>query len=1164
MDIDSDRATNLTIIVPQIHLGDNYEFPTIPELQMVTLNNPDAAITVTYMRLQPFSTYENLLRALRFRNTEEEPIPGVRIVQFQLLTMSSEGQFATSNIAQSSIQVLARNDRPPVFSQTVYYGSVSENQLAGASTGVIVNATDPDVHSQTSITFSIVDASNDFTIHPQTGVILTARPLDADQGPAVVNLTVRAKDSDGITVQSSTAVVSITIQDLNDIAPVFNQTSYTSSVPESAPSGYVVLTASATDLDRSETNSRVTYTLQEGTNLLTPNAGSGIASGDIITSLPFQIGHTSGIVHLTDPLDHEQTRQYAFFIVATDSGTPPLSSSAAVTVSVEDGNDNRPVFIGTPYAASVSEQAAIGTYILTVQATDSDAGLNGMVVYYLEGTNFFTINETSGVISLSASLDFETQTSHLFRVVARDQANPPLTSTALVNITVLNENDTPPRFLQNNYTISVLENTHFDHQVQATDADSDTITYLIVSQCANITTIDSSTGRLVSTRPLDRETISNCLIIVSAFDGVHTADVDVLITVEDQNDNRPLFNQTIYSASIPELLPVGSTVLTVQASDPDEGSNAAITFSLQPSSTFAINGLTGAITVAAPLNFEVVSSYNLTVVATDGGALPLSSSIAVSITITDSNDVAPLLHIDSLVITYQEESGPVPIAPSIRVIDPDSSPLTMAIVTFSEQACLSDDDVNMVCAGNLTCVELCGEAVMVNETTLGPVAVQYIGKDLQLSINLTGNASTTVYQQILSSLTYINMLPEPVPGVRTVSIIVQDGSNYSNTLQLNISVVLVDDHCPVLETQTSSIMFTENSEPLQLGEEAGLSISDADLPPHQVLSSLLIQLTGATDGSSETISLNSTQPPSLSISTTTNTISISGSATVPVYQQLLRSLVYTNNKDEPTPGLRTIMITPSQPGLNCTPIQFNITVELVNDNVPQLLLQNTSFLAYEEESGPLLFAELAGLRITDADNGNLLAANLTLMGVQDGSSEALQLSSDNLPPGVSMNQTSTSISLTGAASISQYQTLLRSVSYINTAAEPSPGNRTVVIMVYDGQHNTASAVIVIVVLRNDNPLQLSSDVLRFSFTEGNLTVDIGMEGNLVLSDDDENSMVQNLSISLTGREPGREFIGVQVGGSLTNSSTALIFNQPSPVEFYQVSPVHCVRILGNT
>ena len=1151
MDIDSSLATNLTILVPQMYLGDDYLLPANPALQMIPQTVPGVAMAVTYVGLQPLTIYETVIRSLQFSNTEEEPFPGPRYVRLYVLTRGADEQFITSNRVQSTITLLPRNDQPPVFSQAVYYGSVSENKPSGTSVGVVVSATDPDTYSQTTITYSIVGENNYFSVHPDSGVVLTSTSLDAEHLPAVLNLTVMAEDSDGNHVQSSFVTVSISIRDVNDNAPVFNQTFYLVSVLENTVANSVILTASASDLDQTSVNSQVVYTLQEHNNILTPNPGSGLSSGDMLSSLPFQVNYTTGVVQVTGSLDYEQESQYTFFIVARDTGSPSLSSSTELTITIEDINDNRPVFLGTPYRANVAELAIIGTPVLTVHAVDADSGANGNIIFYLENTSTFSVNQSSGRIYLSSNVDYESQASHTFTVTAQDQGTPSLRFVTTVQIMVLNQNDHPPVFARNNYTIVVRESERFTNmQIEATDDDGDALTYLIVSQCIDAFFINSSTGLLSQTKLLDREVIPVCTVSVSAFDGLHTSDIEVYVIVEDINDNSPSFNQTSYSVTIPEIMPVGSMVVVVVATDRDAGINAEITYTIEPASTFNINFLTGAITIATPLNYEFVQSYNLTATARDNGNPQRLSSIPVFIYITDSNDNTPALFIANPLTTYKEESGQVPIVKGLRIVDPDSSPLTMATITFNLPSCPSNDNFNVVCANNPVCMELCEEGLILNTTLLNNLSVNYIANDLKFIINITGSGSTSVYQQLLSSLTYINTLDEPTSGVRTVDLVVQDGTSMSDILQLNISVLLVDDHCPLVHTQSTSIIYRENTGSLFVGQLDSISITDADLPPHQHLSQLQVRLSGHFDGENEVIAVNSSiLPSSISISTLANRITLSGDAPISLYQQFLHTLTYTNNQNEPTPGARKIEITPVQSGLNCTSVQLSVVVELTNDNAPQLMFQNLSTLPYEEEVGELFFAQAAGLSITDADNSDLIFANVTLEGASDA--ETIQLTG-SLPPGITAEQTSNTVRLSGAASSHVYESVLKSVGYMNTATEPTQGNRTITIAVSDGVHNVHSSVIIIIVLRNDNPLQLFSNILRLNFTEGSVILNIGEKSGLALSDDDQNSLVHNLTISLTSREPGKEFIGAQVNGALVNSSSTISFDQPASLTVYQV------------
>jgi hypothetical protein len=83
-------------------------------------------------------------------------------------------------------------------------------------------------------------------------------------------------------------------------------------------------------------------------------------------------------------------------VIATDSGSPPLSSNTTLNVTVLDANDNDPEFVNTSYTFHVAENASVGTVVAVVQATDHDKGPNANVSFdFADNVNDFAINKTS-------------------------------------------------------------------------------------------------------------------------------------------------------------------------------------------------------------------------------------------------------------------------------------------------------------------------------------------------------------------------------------------------------------------------------------------------------------------------------------------------------------------------------------------------------------------------------------------------------------------------------------------------------------------------------------------------------------------------------------------------------------------------------------------------
>lgn len=152
------------------------------------------------------------------------------------------------------------------------------------------------------------------------------------------------------------------------------------------------------------------------------------------------------------------------------------------------------------------------------------------------------------------------------------------------------------------------------------------------------------------------------------------------------------------------------------------------------------------------------------------------------------------------------------------------------------------------------------------------------------------------------------------------------------------------------------------------------------------------------------------------------------------------------------------------------------------------------------------------------------------------------------------------LQFTGQASVTEYESLLLSLTYINTASEPTSGNRSIIITLSDGIHQDMTAVIVIVILVNDSPLTLQANVTTLTYREGDQSLAVGVLSGVMLMDADTDSIIQSLALTLRGiREEGSEALVVDTssivpGGGLVrvsgDSSTG--FTTVSSLQNYQV------------
>ncbi|XP_027864332.1 protocadherin gamma-A12-like [Xiphophorus couchianus] len=353
-----------------------------------------------------------------------------------LLSALDGGSPQRSGTVVIHVTVLDANDNAPVFSQAVYKASLPENSPIGTVV-IIVSATDADEGVNGDVTYDFAHINEDvkkkFTIDRKVGEICVIDTVDYE---VTTSYEIRVKAKDGLG-KSSYAKVIISITDVNDNAPVFSLKSLTNPIPEDTPSGTEVGIINVQDRD-SENNRQVRCSIQE--------------------NVPFKlvpsIKNYYSLV-TTGQLDRELVSDYNITIIATDEGSPPLSSSKTIHLSVADINDNPPVFEEQSYSAFVSENNKPGSSLCTVSARDPDWRQNGTVIYSLlpgevngaSVSSYLSVNGDTGVIHAVRSFDYEQFRSFKVQVMARDNGSPPLSSNVTVSVFISDVNDNSPQIL---------------------------------------------------------------------------------------------------------------------------------------------------------------------------------------------------------------------------------------------------------------------------------------------------------------------------------------------------------------------------------------------------------------------------------------------------------------------------------------------------------------------------------------------------------------------------------------------------------------------------------------------------------------------------------------------------------------------------------------------
>ena len=513
----------------------------------------------------------------------------------------------------ASISVHIVDSNAPRFSMDVYNASISEDFEIGVPvTTVNAFSTTPD------ITYRFDDDTLPFEIGRRDGIVRVRDPGLDYETRTLYTLTLVAEDSSTANLLQGRARLDITVLDINDNVPVFEEEGsfYTTRVREDVSAPFMVLQVSATDLD-SPSNAGITYSI----------------SNDLFTDT-FRIDSSSGAIFTRVSLDYEQFIVYEFYVLAIDSGSSPQTGTATVRIGIENINDSPPVFDAPSYTASISQNDPI---LLFVTATDAD-DLNTLVYDIVPDStdsNNFGIS-SNGLITLNPGVTL-TEASYQLNVSAFDGLFYGYT-TVVAQVQVSNDN--APIFNQSIYLTSIIENTdsQFVVQVLATDDDQGTngeITYSI-SSTTTVFQIDVNTGMITTTAIVDRETDPSLTFNVVARDGGgRTGLAEVRVTVEDQNDNSPEFTVTSYTGYVVEGSPLGTVVVSLSATDADTGENGRITYTFIGSDDqfpFVLDE-NGVISVVFPPSFATQSLYSVLVSARDNGDSPRTASEMANVTI---------------------------------------------------------------------------------------------------------------------------------------------------------------------------------------------------------------------------------------------------------------------------------------------------------------------------------------------------------------------------------------------------------------------------------------------------------------------------------------------------------------------------------------------------
>ncbi|XP_062870735.1 protocadherin alpha-8-like [Trichomycterus rosablanca] len=472
---------------------------------------------------------------------DREKEPTVKLV----LTAFDGGKPPRSGSLDVIVNVLDINDNSPVFSSNLFKVRVTEN--APPETKIIkINATDADEGKNSEITYLFSShgpekISDTFSINSDTGEILVKGIIDFDD-KAFYEIRVEARDK-GSPPMTSNCKLLIEVIDINDNAPEISTTQLLTVVREDAKSGTAVALVTVSDKDGGK-NGRVNCKLL----------------GELPFKLESNYKNYFSIV-LDGQIDRENIYQYYITIIAIDEGSPSLSSTSVVHVQVSDVNDNAPSFDMKNIHVYIKENITPGTLLHSLSAVDQDSEENARVSYsILENKSSvlssLSVNSLTGQLYNLQSFNYEETKVFSFQVEAVDSGVPSLSSTATVNVFIIDENDNSPTILlpysehgsihTENIPYSA-EAGSFVAKIRAVDSDSGynaLLSYhLTEPKGTNLFRIGTSTGEIRTKRQMSDNDLKTHPLIITVSDHGEpslstTMSIDVVV-VENMDNMQP-------------------------------------------------------------------------------------------------------------------------------------------------------------------------------------------------------------------------------------------------------------------------------------------------------------------------------------------------------------------------------------------------------------------------------------------------------------------------------------------------------------------------------------------------------------------------------------------------------------------------------------------------
>ncbi|XP_060905092.1 protocadherin alpha-3-like [Labrus mixtus] len=448
------KSGHLKILVSVLDINDNAPV-FFKDVYSVTLHeNAPVGETVTQVNATDFDDGQNGEVVYSFSNSMNQNILNIfhinsltgeitvqGLIDYEVkdryeieIEASDKGIAPLTTEKSVIIKIVDVNDNAPEIEVTSFSSSIPEDSRPG-TTVALISVNDLDSGLNGKVICSISD-DVPFTLSPSLQdkmySLVTKSPLDREK-QSHYDLTITAKDA-GQPPLSSEKTISVVVSDVNDNSPEFSLSPYTFYVTEANEPGTSVFSVKAFDRDEND-NALITYhILRDG------------SEGNKLSSF-LNINSENGVITALKSFDFETVKTFQFQVVATDSGTPSLSSNVTVNVFILDQNDNAPVILypvssnGSAEGVEEIPRNVNAAHLVTkVRAYDADIGYNGWLLFSLQEVtehSLFALDRYTGQIRTLRSFTETDEAEQKLVILVKDNGNVSLSATATVIVKVV-------------------------------------------------------------------------------------------------------------------------------------------------------------------------------------------------------------------------------------------------------------------------------------------------------------------------------------------------------------------------------------------------------------------------------------------------------------------------------------------------------------------------------------------------------------------------------------------------------------------------------------------------------------------------------------------------------------------------------------------------------